>query len=171
MVSKILREEVVSKDVYLPNGDGTFSKETREEDKSLRLVITNDTVGISLGSDFLASTATGDCAYLVKIFAMIDALELPEARIAHLGGGMGWLPKMLTGYGYEQDVYEKDLDIVAFLETGILAEHMNFIGGDYKDTLTGAYDIIVYDIDEYLEDDSFIKSHLKEGGKLYKLTD
>ena len=109
-------------------------------------------------------------AYLVDIFARIDALGLPAgSSVAHLGGGMGLLPKMLMGRGFEQEVFEIDDAIAKWLLEGVPGTHSTIHVGDWRETLVGSYEIIVYDIDAPVDMDS-LRKHLNPDGHIFTLT-
>jgi hypothetical protein len=162
---KILRAATKVIKVYLPNNDGTYTEAIQERDDSLRLVINDVVIGLSLGGALI----TDESSFYAKTFAGIDALELPAgSKVAHLGGGMGWLPKMLLGYGLDQVIFELDPDICTFLNEGILGGKVAIIPGDYKANFDGLWDVIIYDIDEPV-DIQELKKHLTENGKVYSL--
>ena len=161
----MLREATKERECYTANTDGTYTKQVLTDDVSLRVVNNDAIVTLTIGPNPIQDFSP----FYIRVFAQIDALELPAgSKVAHLGGGMGWLPKMLLGYGFDQVIFELDADICSFLNEGILGGKVAIITGDYKTNLDGLWDVIIHDIDEPVEI-ADLKKHLTENGKVYSL--
>lgn len=188
MEQRILKEETKQREVYDPNGDGTYSKRIVEEDASLRYYENEAELGFRVGNEPIAASQKDFIAPLAKIFALIDAENKEQMTIAHIGGGVAWLARMLTGYGYDQHIYEISPEIIAWNRDKRLNDQLLWVEGDWRQTLSGEYDAIIYDITEPLSeaDEAQLRSHLKaqqiertktgprvvnEAGKLYRTAD
>lgn len=87
--------------------------------------------------------------------------------IAFIGGGFCVLPGWVSLRRWATiDVYEIEQDIIDWNNTNNpLAGQFNFIVGDYLTTLTGTYEVIVYDLVDP-PDEALLNSHLAAGGLL-----
>lgn len=121
-------------------------------------------VGLMKDGGILASSEIGDCGHLAQIFARIDAEGRKTARVAHIGGGLAWLPKMLLGFKYAQIIYERENSVADLIESFELP--FTVVRGDWRDTLAGKYDIIVCDLYEHVTREE-LTPFLRPKGTLY----
>lgn len=71
----------------------------------------------------------------------LDAAPLTGKTVAWIGGGFCVGPRLFAIADCKQTVYELEPRLAEFAPEGV-----RFIAGDYRDTLSGKYDIIVYDL-------------------------
>lgn len=115
------------------------------------------------GEASVCSESDTDLAIEARYALRIRESHLYES-VAVIGGGFCILPRLL-GSALDIDIYE----IVPELER-FRPWHAAFIPGDWRDTLRGTYDVIVYDIgDLSREDRERLTSHLNPGGLLLPL--
>jgi spermidine synthase len=90
-----------------------------------------------------------------------------NARIAHIGGGLCILPRLLRRRGYVQHIYELEPKVIEWATAKFAPESATwtFVQGDYLTTLTGNYDVIAYDLSQPANV-PFLQSHLSAGGLL-----
>ena len=85
----------------------------------------------------IASESNDDWARCAKI-----AVHIPRdgRRIALIGGGMCVLPRIAQ---VPMDIYELEPALARFVPPGC-----TFIPGDYRDTIQGPYDVLIFDLGE-----------------------
>jgi hypothetical protein len=110
------------------------------------------------GDRSIASDGEADLARAAR-FA-IDLKVARGAAVAIIGGGLCVLPRVLRGRGYTQHVYEIEPALDRYCP-----DYATFIPGDYRTTLTGLYDAIVYDLGDPA-DTALLNAHLNPGGLL-----
>jgi len=118
-----------------------LEKRTKEVDDSLRLKI-HDGEGYRMvmrGESCIASDGAGDWARCAKL-----AADVPRGTetLAIIGGGLGVLPQLLR-WVPSITVYEIEPSLEQFVGGSV------FVAGDWRETLEGKYDVIVYDLGEY----------------------
>ena len=87
----------------------------------------------------------------------------PRKAVAILGGGFCVLPRVLRCARHTMTVYEIEAALGRFCPN-----YATFVPGDWRTTLTGLYDVIVYDIGDN-PDRAYLESHLNPGGLLLGL--
>lgn len=105
---------------------------------------------------------------LARLARWVLSMPARFDSIAWIGGGMCQGPRLVRGRVRAQDVYEKRPAMERFCPSGA-----TFILGDWRDTINGQYDVIVYDVWDPREADVLsepdrtrLESHLTEGGLL-----
>ena len=78
--------------------------------------------------------------------------------VAWIGGGICHGPRLFAIADCKQTVYEIEPALAEFCPEGV-----TFIPGDYRDTLTGTYDVIIYDLGGAVPVE-LLSRHLKRGG-------
>jgi hypothetical protein len=130
---------------------------TREVDDSLRLVIhAGDGHRVVMrGERGVADDGDFTWARSARFAASVP----PSAHtIAVIGGGLCVLPRLLRWASVT--VYEIEPALRRFCPNGVV-----FVPGDWKNTLSGPYDVIVYDVGD-TPDRSLLEQHLARGGVL-----
>jgi hypothetical protein len=90
----------------------------------------------------------------------VEIGSLVEKKVAWVGGGFCVGPRIFGIANCNQYVYEIESSFAEFCPEGV-----EFIPGDYRDTLTGKFDVIVYDLGGEVPRE-FLSKHLNEGGVL-----
>jgi len=105
-----------------------------------------------------AAVATEGDDQTAKMARFVMEMSLP-ASIAWIGGGFCIGPRLVVALcGADQIVYEIEPALAEFCPKGA-----TFIPGDYRTTLTGKYDVIVYDLGGEVPD---LTAHLNPGGMI-----
>ncbi len=116
----------------------------------------------------LATEAPDQIAWAEKM-----AAELGKGKgrsIAFVGGGFCLLPRRLDlGAWLRIDIYEREKFIVDWVKANRLtkeqAAKFHFRVGDYKATLSGLYDVVVFHLSEPPGRD-LLTAHLAKGGRV-----
>lgn len=87
----------------------------------------------------------------------------PRKTVAIIGGGFSIIPRVLRIARHTMTVYEIEGKLERFCPN-----YATFIPGDWRTTLTGRYDVIVYDIGD-TPDRATLEAHLNPGGLLLGL--
>jgi len=90
----------------------------------------------------------------------IAAGNLEGKSVAWIGGGFCIGPRVFAISGCTQDVYEIEPSLSEFCP-----QDVTFIPGDYRDTMRGRYDVIVFDLGGEIPVE-FLSRHLKPGGRI-----
>lgn len=117
----------------------------------------------------IATQADDQVARMARLAMRIANQRLPNtARVAHIGGGFCVLPRILDLRRWgTQDIYEIEQRIVDKALERWPNRPWTFIVGDWHATLTGLYDVIVYDLGELSDNDrDLLNQHLAPGGML-----
>lgn len=96
----------------------------------------------------------------------LAAFEQPRTiapLVAWIGGGLCVGPRLFACCGALQTIYELEPRLGEFRPDG-----STFIAGDWRDTLSGLYDVIVYDLGGEVPYDA-LRTHLKPGGVILPL--
>ena len=107
------------------------------------VTIRRDSSGIYVFNDAgmqVASDCDGDLAVFARWLLQIRTAGHHDGKVAHVGGGLCLLAKMM-GPGYEHVVYEIGEELSEFCPEGV-----TFIPGDWRDTISGKYDIVIFDL-------------------------
>jgi hypothetical protein len=91
------------------------------------------------GSSLLADDSNDTYARVAR-FA-IAAAPLKGKYVAWIGGGLCVGPRLFSIADCTQTVHEIEPALAEFCPTGV-----TFIPGDWRDTITGKFDVIVFDI-------------------------
>jgi hypothetical protein len=86
--------------------------------------------------------------------------SIKSPTVAWIGGGLCIGPRLFAIADCRQTVYEIEPALREFCPEGV-----TFIPGDYRDTITGTYDIIIYDLGGEVPRETLAK-HLNPGGKI-----
>jgi len=111
-----------------------------------------------LGEGLLADDSPemyGRCAKMT-----LEALPLKGKSVAWIGGGLCVGPRLFAIADCHQIVYEIEPALAEFCPVGV-----EFIPGDYRETMRGNYDVIVYDLGGDTPR-KFLERHLNPGGKI-----
>ena len=121
----------------------------------------NGTRHLLVGNRTEASDSPDQWAAVAKHVAAFPAR--PET-VAWIGGGFCIGPRIARGrVRTRQDVYELRPLLAKYCPA-----YATFVPGDYRTTLTGLYDVIVYDIGD-APDRATLETHLNPGGLLLGL--
>jgi len=88
----------------------------------------------------VASDCDGDLSVFARRLLEIRASGIHKGAVAHIGGGLCLLTQMM-GPAYEHVVYEIGEELREFCPDGV-----TFIPGDWRDTISGKYDVVIYDL-------------------------
>lgn len=88
----------------------------------------------------------------------IDAASLTGKRIAWIGGGLCVGPRVFAIADCRQTVYEIEPSLHEFCPADV-----TFIPGDWRDTISGRFDIVIYDLGGDVPRDDLV-AHLNPGG-------
>ena len=88
----------------------------------------------------------------------IDAGNLQGKIVAWIGGGMCIGPKVFLSAGCKQTVYEIESALAEFCPRGV-----TFVPGDWQATISGTFDVIVYDLGGDVPRET-LERHLGSGG-------
>ena len=110
-------------------------------------------------------TSRGDCVHSdnddfvarVARFAL-SASPIEGKSVAWIGGGLCIGPRLFAIASCKQTVYEIEPALAEFCP-----EDVKFVPGDWKDTINGSYDVIVYDLGGDVPREVLAK-HLNPGG-------
>ena len=102
----------------------------------------------------IAAEEPSEYAFLVA--CALDCAPINGKSIAWIGGGFHVGPRLFVGA--KSTVYEIEPDFREFCPEGV-----EFIPGDWRDTITGTYDVIVYDLGGDVPRETLMR-HLKPGG-------
>lgn len=91
--------------------------------------------------------------------------DLDGKSVAWIGGGLCIGPRMFALARCTQDVYEIEPSLREFCPDGVA-----FAVGDWRNTLTSKYDIIIYDLGDQVPRDILTK-HLNPGGIILPIED
>ena len=91
---------------------------------------------------------------------ILGAGKLTGKSVAWIGGGFCIGPMAFAAAECKQAVYEAEASLREFCPDGI-----TFVAGDWRDALTGRYDVIVYDLGGEVPREALTK-FLKPRGKL-----
>jgi len=94
--------------------------------------------------------------YAFLIACALNCAPIKGKTIAWIGGGFCIGPRLFVGA--KSSVYEIESDLREFCPDGV-----EFIHGDYRDALTGKYDVIVYHLGGEVPRE-FLSKHLNDGG-------
>lgn len=124
------------------------------------VTIHRDTSGIHVmqGTMQIASDDM-DCYARAAHFA-IDAADLDGKTVAWIGGGLCIGPKVFAIADCLQVIFEIEPALAEFVPKGA-----SFIAGDWANTFTGMYDVIVWDIPGE-PPRSILATYLNPGGKI-----
>jgi len=118
-----------------------LEKRTKEVDDSLRLLVHDGGRFrmVMRGDCCIASDGDGDWARCARL-----AAEVPRGTetLAIIGGGLGVLAKLLQ-WVPSITVYEIEPSLEQFVGGS------KFVAGDWRETLEGKYDVLVYDLGEH----------------------
>jgi hypothetical protein len=112
---------------------------------------------ITHGDRVVCADGEADWARAAR-FAADIALQ-GRGVVAIIGGGFCILPKLLRARGYTINVYEIEPPLSRFCPPWAF-----FVPGDYRVTMDGLFDVIVYDLGDPPAVD--LTAHLKPGGQL-----
>ena len=105
----------------------------------------------------IASDCDGDIAVLARRLVTIRDGGFNRGSVAHIGGGLCLLARMM-GPGYDHTVFEIEPSLREFSPRGV-----TFIPGDWRDTISGTFDIVIYDLGGEVPRGTLLK-HLNDGG-------
>jgi len=105
------------------------------------------------------------CSDSRENFDRAEAFEAESAplygkSVAWIGGGFCIGPRVFAIADCTQTVYEIEPALREFCPEGV-----EFISGDYRETMRGNYDVIVYDLGGDTPR-KFLERHLNPGGKI-----
>lgn len=100
----------------------------------------------------------GDDTYSRAAKFAVDARNLRNKAVAWIGGGLCVGPRVFRISPCAQTVYEMEPALAEFCPNDC-----TFVPGDWRVTLTGTYDIIVYDLGDKPDMD-LLNLHLNPGG-------
>ena len=128
------------------------------------LVISDHPMGYQIvmrGSTFVCDDSSDTQARAYQ-FA-IEAGPLAGKTVAWIGGGLCVGPNLFQLSNPTQTIYEIEAELDEFC-----LPPMTFVPGDYNTTLTGLFDLIVYDIPGELATPTtlFLSDHLAPGGEI-----
>ena len=128
-----------------------------------RLRVITDQQGfrhVILGNTTIASNTDDQVAAMAR---HVMAMPARPTTVAWIGGGLCIGPRIARGKVRDrQDVYELRPALERFCPA-----YATFIPGDWHATLTGQYDVIVYDLGELTDNDrERLTTHLAAGGVL-----
>lgn len=89
---------------------------------------------------------------------VLEAGPLAGKSVAWIGGGFCVGPRVFAIADCKQTVYEIEPALAEFCPEGV-----EFVPGDYRDTMRGTYDVIVYDLGGDVPRE-FLSKHLNDGG-------
>ena len=89
--------------------------------------------------------------------------NLQGKTVAWIGGGFCIGPRLFAIADCKQTVYEIEPALREFCPEGV-----EFVAGDYRDTLTGLFDVIVYDLGGEVPRET-LSRHINPGGKILPL--
>lgn len=98
--------------------------------------------------------------HAVAVKYAIAAAPLAGKSVAWIGGGLCVGPRLFAIADCTQTVYEIEPALFEFCPSGV-----TFIGGDWRDTITGKFDVIVYDLGGDTPKEELAK-FLNLGGKI-----
>jgi hypothetical protein len=114
---------------------------TKTEDDSLRVETLYDGERrLFRGLHSIADDGQGALADNARFAMAIRNFKPRGCAVAMIGGGFGILPRLLWK-DFTITVYEIEPRLDRFIPNWC-----TFVPGDYRDTLTGTYDVIVYDL-------------------------
>lgn len=114
---------------------------------------------VMLGEREVCDDGPETCFRSKEYYETIAAFKPAPATVAHIGGGLAIAPRLLGLAGYAQTVYEQHEGLREFAESA----HAAFVPGDWRGTISGTFDVIVYDIGDAVPYD-LLATHLKPGG-------
>ena len=95
----------------------------------------------------------------------IDVGPLTGRTVAWIGGGLCVGPRVFAIASCVQVVYEIEQSFAEFCPGGV-----KFIGGDWRDTIGGRFDVIIYDLGGDVPRES-LTPHLNPGGIILPIED
>lgn len=93
----------------------------------------------------------------------VQAGPIRGKKIAWIGGGFCVGPRVFSIADCIQTVFELEPFLAEFCPNGV-----QFVPGDYRDTMVGAFDVIVYDLGGEVPRE-FLSQHLNSGGIILPL--
>jgi spermidine synthase len=93
----------------------------------------------------------------------IEAGRLFGKSVAWIGGGLCVGPRVFAAAECKQTVYEIEPALAEFCPKGI-----EFVAGDWRTTIEGKFDIIVYDLGDEVPRDT-LSAYLAPGGSILPL--
>ena len=90
----------------------------------------------------------------------LEGKPLYGKTVAWIGGGLCIGPLLFSLLGCGQTIYELEPELLEFCPPGAL-----FMAGDWKDMITGHFDVIVYDLGGEVPS-VLLSRFLNEGGKI-----
>jgi hypothetical protein len=121
----------------------------------------------------IATESDDQVAEMARLAIRVADARFPrDARVAHIGGGFCILPRILDLRPWgAQDIYEIEPALIRKAQNRWPNKPWRFVEGDWRATLAGQYDIIVYHINSTQEDLSDndrdrLTMHLAAGGVL-----
>ena len=106
-----------------------------------------------------------DSSYALAARFAIAAETLTDKTVAWIGGGLCVGPRLFAVSSCKQTVYEIEQSLDEFCPEGV-----TFVGGDWRDTFAGKYDVIVFDIGGDVPRET-LSRHLNPGGKILPAKD
>lgn len=94
----------------------------------------------------------------------IEAGSLHWKSVAWIGGGLCVGPAVFAAAGCRQTVYEIEPALAEFCPRGV-----TFVAGDWRDNITGTFDVIVYDLGGDVPRET-LEKHLAVGGLILPYT-
>ena len=107
----------------------------------------------------------GEATYIRAAHFAIDAGMLTGKSVAWIGGGLCVGPRLFAIADCEQTVYEIESALAEFCPDGV-----RFVSGDWRDTISGEFDVIVYDLGDETPRDELTR-FLNRGGIILPLKD
>lgn len=98
------------------------------------------------GNINIAREGAGDSEKYVRWLLQLRDAGIHSGRVAHIGGGFCVMARLM-GPAYEHFIYEIEPDFAQFAPP-----EATFVLGDYKDTFTGNFDVVIHDVtDSFIE--------------------
>ena len=107
----------------------------------------------------IAAEDVAQLAFLAR--CQLAASPLRGKSVAWIGGGTCLGPRLFQECGCIQTVYEIEPALAEFCPHAV-----SFVLGDWRKTLAGKYDLIVYDLGEKVPRND-LTAHLKPGGVIF----
>ena len=104
----------------------------------------------------IAREGQGDSIAYVEWLLTLAKLGIRNGTVAHIGGGFCTMARIM-GPRFVHDIYEIEREFKQFIPEGAA-----FIEGDWRDTLIGTYDLILYDLGGIVPE--ILKNYLNPNG-------